>query len=311
VWRTKINKEEFMSNELELEVFKAGDYGPKGTWGEAELDGLAADYDPKLHEAPVTVDHAQRGPALGWVAGLRRVGDRLVARLKGMNEKLMEMIRGGAFKKRSVEIYPTLKESGRPYLRAVSFLGAASPEVKGLEDPLFGEGEEEAEAVRFEMEEEEMGIDSDTDNESEKDQDQDKQKEIDSDSANESDSENPISEAFGELRGRLQGAGRWRPGWGERGIGEFWAALAAIDEIAVGEDQTIDAAEWFARFLEELPPVVTMGEAAPAEPMSTAGGVPKGGNVDPASLTLHRRVVRFMDENKGIDYGEALRRCAE
>jgi hypothetical protein len=289
-----------MKDEMELEVFKAGDYGPKGMWGKAELDGLAEDYDPKLHEAPVTVDHAQRGPALGWVAGLRRVGDRLVARLKGVSEKLMEMIRAGAFKKRSVEIYPALKESGRPYLRAVSFLGAASPEVKGLADPELPEagtaeadaplfGEEDVEPVAFEMENEERDFDYD----------------------DEKNGDNAGNAAgFAELRGRLQDGGRWRPGWAERGIAEFWRALAAIDEIDVGDGQTVDAAEWFGRFLEELPPVVAMGEAAPGGGPGGAGTTSAGGNVDPESVALHRRVVSFMEEHGGIDYGEALRRCA-
>nr|HPK04223.1 hypothetical protein [Candidatus Sumerlaeota bacterium] len=125
-----------MHDQLELEVFRAGDYGAKGVWDEAALERLAADYDPALHEAPVTLDHAQAGPALGWVASVRRVGDRLIARLRGLNRRLLELIRRGAFRKRSIELYTALRETGRPYLRAVSFLGAAAPEVKGLTDPL-------------------------------------------------------------------------------------------------------------------------------------------------------------------------------
>src|SRR5688572_1450765 len=111
-----------MQDKLGIEVFRAGDYGPKGVWDEKALDGIAADYDPATHEAPVTLDHAQTGPALGWVEAVRRVGDKLIARLRGVNLKLLELIRAGAFKKRSVEIYPALRETKRPYLRAVSFL---------------------------------------------------------------------------------------------------------------------------------------------------------------------------------------------
>src|SRR5690606_32066987 len=59
------NSKELPMNELELEIFRAGDYGPRGRWSEADLDRLAAGYDPALHEAPVTLDHAQTGPALG------------------------------------------------------------------------------------------------------------------------------------------------------------------------------------------------------------------------------------------------------
>lgn len=296
-----------MANELELEVFKTGDYGGKGSWDEAALDGLAADYDPKLHEAPVTVDHAQTGPALGWVESLRRVGDRLVARLRGVSGRLLEMIREGAFKKRSVEIYPAMKESGRPYLRAVSFLGAASPEVKGLIDPTFTEDgaadESKGEKMLFadgRGEGEEFDYDCEHAHERETEG-----------GENSEYVETEDLLAFAEMRNRLQAGGKWQPVWGERGIAEFYRALAAVDEIEVGDGQSVNAAEWFARFLEELPAVVTLGETAAGNANGNSGpSMTRGGNVDPDSTALHRRVVRFMEENEGIGYGEALRRCA-
>lgn len=125
---------------LEVEVFRAGDYGPKGRYGADDLDAISGDYDPSLHEAPVTVDHAQSGPAFGWVHSLARRGDVLVATLRDLGEGFVNLIRSGAFKKRSVEIYRQFKATGRPYLRAISFLGACPPEVKGLADPVFAEG---------------------------------------------------------------------------------------------------------------------------------------------------------------------------
>ena len=121
-----------MHQEMELEVFRAGDYGAKGRWSEAELDEIARSYRAELHEAPVTIDHAQTGPALGWVDSVKRRGDRLVARLRGLNAAFVELLNHGAFKKRSVELYRRLPESGGPYLKAVSFLGAGAPAVKGL-----------------------------------------------------------------------------------------------------------------------------------------------------------------------------------
>ena len=63
---------------VEMEIFRCGDYGPKGSYTEADLDAIASDYSPEVHEAPLTADDAQSGPALGWVAGVRRAGDRLV-----------------------------------------------------------------------------------------------------------------------------------------------------------------------------------------------------------------------------------------
>ena len=50
-------------NEIELEVFRVGDYGDKGAFSEDDLDRIAADYDPAVHEAPVTIDHQQAGTA--------------------------------------------------------------------------------------------------------------------------------------------------------------------------------------------------------------------------------------------------------
>lgn len=126
--------------ELDVEVFRGGDYGPKGSYGEAEIDAIAGGYDPARHEAPVTLDHAQRGPAHGWVKRVRRLGDRLVATLWKVSPALRDWLRAGAYRKCSVELYRSFRGLDGPYLKAVSFLGAAAPEVKGLQPPLFSEG---------------------------------------------------------------------------------------------------------------------------------------------------------------------------
>lgn len=122
---------------IEMEIFRAGDYGAKGRYSEAELEALAEDYRPELLEAPLTFDHAQSGPAYGWVTSLRRNGDRLLAVLRGVPDSVRQLVRSGAFKQRSVELVREMKDTGRPYLRAVSLLGAATPEVKGLSEIRF------------------------------------------------------------------------------------------------------------------------------------------------------------------------------
>ncbi|MCE5230882.1 hypothetical protein LLG95_14995 [bacterium] len=268
-----------MPEQLEVEVFRAGDYGAKGRWDEAAIDAIAGDYDPSLHEAPVTVDHAQSGPALGWVEALRRVGDRLVARLRITSAKLIEMVRGGAFKKRSVEIYPELRETGRPYLRAVSFLGAAAPEVKGLADPVFSETNEEAplfaendpphEVIEAEIPEAVEEVDREA-----------------------------RARKFAELFDRLRNEGRWDPAWNELGMDAFFAELAE------------PAQEWFGRFVSSLRPIVTMSEAAPKLSKSGEVTLPVGDNVDPDSIELHRSAISFQQEHPGLCYAEALARCA-
>jgi len=123
---------------VEVEIFRAGGY-PQGEFTAADLDDIAAAYDPAVHEAPVTLDHARSGPALAWVASVRRAGDRLVAVLRGVSERLRELVRGGAYAKRSAEIYLDFGGTGKKYLRAVTFLGAGVPEVKGLAEASFSE----------------------------------------------------------------------------------------------------------------------------------------------------------------------------
>ena len=130
-----------MDHDLEVEVFRAGDYGPRGNYSEEDLDRMARDYSPSVHEAPVTLDHQQEGPAVGWIRSLRRMGKVLVARLGGLDAAFLDQLHSGAFKKRSVELYRAAQWTGRPYLRALSFLGACPPAVKGLADPIFADRE--------------------------------------------------------------------------------------------------------------------------------------------------------------------------
>jgi hypothetical protein len=172
-------------DQLETEVFRAGDYGPKGVYTPDDLAAIAADYTANRHEAPVTVDHHQQGPAHGWVAGLRVVGDRLVASLRQLSPTLVEALRLGRFRKRSIELYRRFADTGRPYLKAVSFLGAAAPAVKGLADPLFHE-EPHGGVATFE----------DTP---------------------------PVP--FDEARRRLIAAGSWQPAWEEAGLPDILARL--------------------------------------------------------------------------------------
>src|SRR5215218_2956994 len=97
---------------IEMEIFRAGDYGAKGRYSEADVQALAEDYRPELLEAPLTFDHAQSGPAYGWVTALRSKGDRLLAVLRGVPECVRELVRNGAFKQRSVELIREMKETG-------------------------------------------------------------------------------------------------------------------------------------------------------------------------------------------------------
>jgi hypothetical protein len=122
-----------------FEIFKAGSY-PQGSFTEKDIEILADNYDPTFCESPITLDHEQSGPAYGWVSGLKAENGKLTAQFKDVSEELKDFVKNGKYKKISVEIYRNL-EGKKPYLKAVSFLGAAIPQVKGMSSVQFKEGE--------------------------------------------------------------------------------------------------------------------------------------------------------------------------
>ena len=125
-----------------FEVFKAGNY-PQGKFTKEEVQELANNYDPSFCEAPITLDHEQKGPAYGWVDKLKEEDGLLKASFKNLSPELKDFVSKGKYKKISVEIYREL-EGKKPYLKAVSFLGASIPQVKGMQAVEFKEGESDA-----------------------------------------------------------------------------------------------------------------------------------------------------------------------
>jgi hypothetical protein len=122
-----------MLNGQWIEIFRAGEYGQKGRFTEADINRIVANYDPKRREAPAVIGHPDTdAPAYGWVSDLRRQGQVLLARLKQVSPELEEMLKAGAFKKRSAAFYTNPLS-----LRHIGFLGAAAPHVKGLSDISF------------------------------------------------------------------------------------------------------------------------------------------------------------------------------
>lgn len=122
-----------------FEIFKAGTY-PQGKFSKEQIEEIAKNYDPSFCEAPITLDHEQSGPAFGWVESVKADKGVLKASFKDVTEDLKSFVNDGKYKKISVEIYREL-EGKKPYLKAVSFLGASIPQVKGMEAVQFKEGE--------------------------------------------------------------------------------------------------------------------------------------------------------------------------
>ena len=121
------------------EVFKTGTY-PQGKFTKKDIEKIAENYDPKFCEAPITIDHVQSGPAFGWVDNVKAEDDKLKVSFKDVPEEFEKEVNAGKYKKVSVELYRNLEGKGA-YLKAVSFLGAAAPQVKGLEPIKFMDSE--------------------------------------------------------------------------------------------------------------------------------------------------------------------------
>ena len=111
-----------------------------GTWRDMQghdvrldddrLDRIAAahaDADP----APVVVGHPETDtPAYAWIDGLRRVGDRLQAKLRDIAPSFRQAVEEGRYSGRSIAL-----EGDR--LRHLGFLGGRAPAVPGLAPTRF------------------------------------------------------------------------------------------------------------------------------------------------------------------------------
>lgn len=131
-----------------IEIFKGGmQKDSQGREHDATelINKAVKTFDPKFHEPPIVVGHPQdNSPAFGWVKGLKKSGEVLLAKLKDVVPEFGDAVKAGMYKKRSASFYP----DGR--LRHIGFLGGTPPAVKGLADIGFKTGEDE---ITFEFEE--------------------------------------------------------------------------------------------------------------------------------------------------------------
>lgn len=108
-----------------FKVFRAGSY-PQGDITEADVQEIAATYDPAYHEAPLTVNHDDHSPAYAVVESVKAVGKDLYVAFKDVLAEAREI--NQKYKKPSVEI---TTYDGKKYLRAVTLTNF--PAVKGLD----------------------------------------------------------------------------------------------------------------------------------------------------------------------------------
>ncbi len=121
-----------------IDVFRAGRHrdssGRERTWTESDLDAVASSRDAG-DPAPVVVGHPSAdAPAYAWVDGLRRVGDRLQARLRDVDPAFRAAVEAGRYAGRSVALSAG---DGGWRLRHLGFLGGAAPAVEGLAPTRF------------------------------------------------------------------------------------------------------------------------------------------------------------------------------
>lgn len=145
----------FSDDQVEVAIFAPGNHhGGAAPYSPADLQEIADTYTPGLHEAPNVIGHAEErkssDPAYGYASELFVRDGLLWARLKQVPEQFREWVRQGFWKKRSIEVYTDFKGTGKKYLRAIAWLGAEPPEVKGLPDVVFAENGGPVEVMEFE-----------------------------------------------------------------------------------------------------------------------------------------------------------------
>ena len=132
---------------IELEIFRAGTHidsgGNRHTFTVADVQRMAAAYNPSKREAPMVKGHpGDDAPSYGWISSLRATEDgRLFARGTQWDDGFLAEVKAGRFKKRSASFYPPTHPSnpaqGTWYLRHLGWLGAQQPALGGLADASF------------------------------------------------------------------------------------------------------------------------------------------------------------------------------
>lgn len=119
-----------------VEIFRSGTWnGDRYT--DADLDEMVGNFHKVGFEVPLKLGHKEvsGGEAFGWVAALRRAGDRLVADFRDVPAAIFAKIKARAFDPVSAEIFWDLVRNGQKFkrvLKAVALLGAETPAVSGL-----------------------------------------------------------------------------------------------------------------------------------------------------------------------------------
>lgn len=318
-----------------FEVFKAGKY-PQGKFTKKEIAEIAKNYDPKFCEAPITIDHQQSGPAYGWVDTVKADSDKLKVAFKDVPQEFEKDVNDGKYKKVSVELYRNLEGKGA-YLKAVSFLGAATPQVKGLEPIKFMESE--SDTYEFESEDDAEQF-SETDIEDLKNQISELEEQVSKFKENSKKMEtikslkdkiSALTDEVATFKEKAQGKEEIekelhdiKVAIKKREFDEFidkqidkgtlvpankdvvLSVLQELDNVQkFGEDSTVVID--FKSFIESLPPQIKFGETATKDKQASSQNddVQKFANADEESLEIFKE-AKALAEKENISFRDAL-----
>ena len=132
-----------------VQIFRVGTHtasnGFVRTYSQSEIDQIAQNYNPEVHEAPLIIGHAYgTSPAFGWVKKLYSCPGYLEADV-WFHPEIVDAVRQKLYQKFSVGLY-TEESPANPYpgtlsLRELTILGAQPPAVKALASIQFQEEE--------------------------------------------------------------------------------------------------------------------------------------------------------------------------
>ncbi len=307
------------TNPPAIRILRAGTFtsveGKAITFGQAELEAIAAGYDADADPAPLVIGHPKMDdPAYGWVGSLAVEDGELVARPSAIDPSFAERVRKGDYRKVSARLYepnnPHNPKPGAFYLKHVGFLGAHAPGVKSLGTVQFAEGEPDT-LVTIQTEPEETVMTGKT---------TDTAKPADNAEASFAEREARLAERESAITQRetehrtaaakarhddnvsfaetLIGAAKLAPAGKELLVGvlDQLGELDANATVSFGEGQSLRPAAALKKLFDGARPLVSLGEAAPRE--KTGAGVasfaaPAGYEVDPAQAQLHADAKRI------------------
>ncbi len=164
IWRQKDMAKKSKEKALETVSIEGNEIAAVGKWQgmangkPAEINITAKDLEAMVeayneltnnekvnYEPPVKLGHDDKQklvqedgyPAAGWIASLKKVGNKLVADFRDVPKKIAELIQAGAYRKMSPEFYSDYSIGGKVYsrvLKAVALLGADIQAIKSTKD---------------------------------------------------------------------------------------------------------------------------------------------------------------------------------